>query len=512
MEILKTDVLITGAGPSGLLLACYLSLHHIDYIIIDKVLEKPENSGALVIHAASLEILASLGLLDNILSEATIVNTVRIIVDSVKEHSFDFSNFTGNTYPYPAIILLEQFKLERILKEFLISRGQVVTSGNSLNTIEVTPDFITSEITRTDLTYTFIRSRFIVGADGKNSTVRELSNIPFRKYRHKNPIFITDYQGESPVKSGNVCFSFSRKGSFGIFPLNGGYTRLDGSLPGLLGSGNKITSEDFKKQLPASVKIDKINWFSVFYGNYLLCDSFSFGNIFLIGDAAHTHNPVGGQGMNSGFQDALNLGWKLAYVITGRMHHSFLETYTSERRPVVEKIMQNSSFLFRHITNFDSFRLNVRMWLTPLILKLGAYLFNSNYIKAKFFTGISQLWINYKSPLILNSSSTFKYKAGSLYRIYDMPSSVMNHTNFKLLIFSKIPQNTNHPELSPFPLVVINIVKSAENEELYSRLKISESAYLLLRPDNYIALMSKKLQLNSIVKYFKDLANEQTII
>lgn len=507
MDILNTDVLITGAGPSGLMLACSLSLQNIDFIIIDKAIEKPINSGALVIHAASLEILASLGLLQIILSEATTVSTARISNDSGKEHSFDLSTFQGITNSYPALILLEQYKLERVLKEYLLIRGKNVLVGNSLQSIEVTPHNIRSKIAGIDLTNTNIRSRYIVGADGKNSIVRELSNIPFTNYRHKDPIFITDYEGESPVKCGDIFFTFSRKGSFGIFPLKDNYIRLDGSIPGLTDKGDKITPDDIKEFLPASVNIEKINWFSIFYGNHLLCDSFRFGNIFLIGDAAHTHNPLGGQGMNSGFQDAINLGWKLAYVINRTMHQKILETYNNERRPVVEKIMHDSSFIFRHVTDFNSSRLNIRLGLTSIILKLGAFLFNSNYIKSKFYKGISQLWVKYKSPLTIGSSSNFKYKTGSLFSHYHMPQGLIHYTNYKLLIFSKAPQTTNYPELTPFPIDIISIVESPENEEIFGRLNITKDVYLLLRPDNYIAMVSNKLQISRIIRYFKDLIN-----
>lgn len=508
MEGIKTDILIVGAGPSGLMLACLLIRQGTDFIIIDKATEKIKNSGALVIHAASMEILSSLGLIEKVLRESTTVTKARLKINEEKVYSFDISAMDNTNVSYPAMILLEQFKLEEILTSYLESAGMNVLKGNSLHSVHPDSGINTSLVLDDKEAEYSIVSKFVIGADGKESKVRELMNIPHKSYRHQNPIFIIDYEGEAGESPGEISFSFNSTGSFGSFPLKSGYFRLDAAIPGLLKGNDRITFEDIRDYLPKNIRMNKVRWFSVFYSNYLLCDTFRSGNTFLIGDAAHTHNPVGGQGLNSGFQDALNLGWKLSYVIKGLMHENILDTYTTERRPIIKKIMARSDFIFRHITDFNKTKVEVRLQLTTLALKLSRILLYPQQLRTKLFEGISQLWISYSSQLILESPGSKKYKAGKLLRYQNLPVGYMFYYNYKLLILSKNHTEPNHPILKPFPLDIINITDLPDNRSLIKKID-NHKLYILLRPDNFIAMVTDKLEVSRIIKYFKVSSNEK---
>ena len=302
-------------------------------------------------------------------------------------------------------------------------------------------------------------------------------------------------------------FSFLRKGSFGIFPLRSGLTRVDGSLPVL--NSNQVSMEDVLLHLPGDLKPEKVSWFSVFYGNYLLCDDFRKGAVFLIGDAAHTHNPVGGQGMNSGFQDAHNLAWKLDMVIRGTALPKLLDTYTSERRPVVKRIMDSSTLFFRYTAAFGFAPSFIRFRLLPFFSGTIQRLLNRPGYSHRIYNAVSQLWIRHKA-LSAGNKNSGKYQPGQLFHHHDIPLPLQHLNSYILLIFllnegKEEGQNEtimSFAELQCFPVKVYLVTKSGDKEGLYARLGINEDTCFLLRPDYYIAMITNCLDPKAIADYF----------
>lgn len=497
-----TDVLIVGAGPSGLMLACLLHDHDINFIILDKATDVKRSSGALVIHASSIELFHQLGIIDSVLSMATRVNTISFSLkhNPEKKHSVNISSLSGK-YNYPSIILLEQYKLEGILREYLWNRGKRIqntlflkyqTEGKTVNAI----------VTDSDGNKT-IKCKFLIGADGKESLIRSLANIPYTKESDERPIFIFDVIGKSPAAINEMFFSFSKKKSFGCFPLKSGVIRIDGYIPEI-NHVDEITPELIFPYLPSEIEIDSIKWFSVFHGNHLLCKTFSANNIFVIGDAAHTHNPVGGQGMNSGFQDALNLAWKLAFVIKGTANNKLLDTYSEERKPVVEKIMNSSRRIFRLVTAKKKSINFINQIFFHSAVSLISILLKNRHFRQQIFLNVSQLWIKYKSSLVLKGSINRRLRPGMLFRVSLIEHAIIKSTNFRLLVFKKIETLQNYHELKSFPIEITEVTK-IDNPRLFHEYHIRENTILLLRPDNFIVFVTSELDIGKLQCYFRRL-------
>jgi hypothetical protein len=294
----------------------------------------------------------------------------------------------------------------------------------------------------------------------------------------------------------------------GVFHLKDSIIRLDGTLPESLTKKDKISIEDITSILPQSISIKSIRWFSVFKVHHLIAGTFMRRNCFLIGDAAHTHNPVGGQGMNSGIQDAANLSWKLVYVIKGIFGPNLLHSYTRERRPKVQIIMKASRFLYDFITFKSTF--HKMLWLgtgklNTIILKklLSNINFNSYLSKS-----ISQFWIHYDSELVIQDKKVKGPRPGERFRFDFIPEKVARELLHKVLVFTCEPVTIDYIIPETLPISFMTIERTSENLDLFNALDINISRTYLLRPDNFIAIAVEGIQLDLVINYFNSFINE----
>ncbi len=532
MKNIDTDILISGAGPSGLMLGCQLSLHSIDFMIIEKRTMRKEYSGALVIHPASLEIFARLNILEKVLQSATLVDSVNFNWKNKKILHFAIRQTDDIITSYPKLILLEQYLLEDILIEYLKSKNIRIYEDYELIDAYETDGFITTHVIKHKYNSTTITCKYLIGADGMDSIVRHLFKIPTKRRPDKKSVFIMDFTmskfpdplaeivGSNHDNSTNsfdlspnqMNFIFNDSGSFGIFPLKNGSVRIDGHVKDLKLKTSDTKSEKVIQHLPSGLSVDRVKWFSVFTCNYILANEFRSGNCFLIGDAAHSHNPVGGQGMNSGFQDAVNLGWKLAYVIKGIAHENILNSYTIERKPVVKTIMDKSTFFFNLIT--QKTRLHAFIWLrvVPLLVPTLSKIAENSKVRNFILNSVSQLWIRYIGPLIIPNSKANGLSPGKLYKHADLPEEFRQSVNFKLIIFGDLLVHPNYWTNGFVSVDVIEIGNTKSGNEIINRLGIRSNCFILLRPDNHIAIFGEENDLHRIKPYLKQLKHEQSII
>ena len=502
----KTSVLIVGAGPSGLLLACQLAMHKVNFIIIEKRIRKQEFSGALVIHPSTLEIFSQLNMLDEVLEKAVLINSLNFNWNNKKFLTFNIIEKGKGHKKLPQIILLKQFLLEQILVEHLEKLGHTVHIDNELTEYASTGNAYIATVRKATTDTFTINCNYIIGADGKDSTVRTIFNFPVVIRKDNNPLFVMDFNGSSPSQSGEMSFIFNKIGSFGIFPLDNDLIRLDGSIRMNLPYNNLSAGELFR-YFPKNTGVTLIKWFSVFYSNYSLAKVFSKANVFLVGDAAHTHNPVGGQGMNSGFQDAINLGWKLAYVIKNNASPKILDTYTYERRPVVKKIIRTSNIFYWLITSKNPVVSYIWLQLIPTLTNILSKLLQLRSFRNLILNSISQYWIQYKSNLVIPKRFGLGVKPGTIMKTSLIPRELQSSTNFKLFILSEKEISMSSNFLNDFPVDYRLIIKDKDNCHLFETLKIKKGRLYLIRPDNYVALCSKDLSDKKMKKqignYFK---------
>lgn len=372
------DVLVVGAGPSGLFMAAELVRHGLSVRVIEKNAERSIHSKALAIQPRTLEIFAHLGIVDRFLAEGLRVQAMN---PTASGRPLGRLSFTGLDTPYPFVLSLEQSKTERILEEYLLSLGVRVERGVELRAFDETP--------------------WVVGCDGSHSTVRKLAGLSFKGRAFPSTFSLADVYLEWSRSHDEAYGFLGTKGLLGVIPLpEPGAYRLIFQLARVIGSKSPPpTLEEVRPLLPEA-KITNPIWLTNFHIHTRMVSSYRKGNVFLVGDAAHIHSPAGGQGMNSGIQDAFNLAWKLALVHRGKAHPRLLDTYNLERQPFGRKLLRNTEFATHMATLKNPMAVALRNWVMRWLLK-------SESMRKKFARGVAQLSIQYPKSFIVTESGHF---------------------------------------------------------------------------------------------------------
>lgn len=330
-----TDVSVVGAGPTGLALALQLRSMGVSVRIIECRQGPRKWAPALAVHPRTLEILRGLGVTDELMAQG--------VPDANLAIHFDKSTVFGRLHgldladtEYPLILFIPQPDVEAILRAKLSTLGVEVewdTRFHSLcqdnGCVRIDADGPSGEVT--------ICSRFVVGCDGARSSVRTALGIPFRGRRYRETIVVADVSAATPYEPGSAHAFMRREGILFLFPLTSGRWRLIAPL-GSQDAESLDVMRLVREHTRSAVEASDVTWARVMRPQHRLASSYRSGRAFLAGDAAHVHSPAGAQGMNTGIQDAVNLGWKLAFATRGSPD-GLLDTYQSERRPVARRVV-----------------------------------------------------------------------------------------------------------------------------------------------------------------------------
>ena len=343
----NTDVLIIGAGPTGLMMACQLARHNINFRIIDKTEDHTSQSRALVIQARSVEILDQMGLAGKAIQQGKITKAIGAFFNGRKLLRITVNSMGEGLTKFPYLLMLEQSHTESIMVEFLREHNHHVDRRTELKDFSQNKDCVSAVLKLPDGSEETVTARYMVGADGAHSIVRELLKIPFGGKTYGQSLFVLDCKAEVDIAEDEMYLAFSDKTFGGFFPLTNGRWRLLGNLPKELEGKKEITFEDvekwYVKRSRVNVKLYDPQWISAYRAHHRYAATFRKDRCFLTGDAAHIHSPVGAQGMNTGLQDAYNLAWKLALVIKKKATDFLLDTYTEERITIARKLVQSTS-------------------------------------------------------------------------------------------------------------------------------------------------------------------------
>ena len=510
-EKIDTEVLIAGAGPVGLMMACQLSIFDIRFRIIDKNKAPASYSGAMVIHAKTLEIFQQMGLAEEILRLGTRVNALSVIINGEKKSRLQLKDFGAELSPFSSVFLMEQSKTEKLLLEFLQKSGTKVEWNTELVDLNQDNKVVTVFLKKPGQKKEVIKSQYLVAADGGQSRVRNLLDITFAGKTHSQNLCILECQSNIQIPRDEICFSFSKYSTTGFFPVSDGRWRIDAALMQTKKDNNPLSFHDvqdnFRKNKKLNVDIWQPDFFSVFHSHGKVALTYTSGHCFLVGDAAHLFTPVGAQGMNTGLQDAQNLAWKLAMVIRHFAVPALTDTYEEERKPVAEKISGTSDFFFRMVASpHFLFRAIRKHGLNPAV-KLLFRLLKKKRFAQYIFGKIAGTGIIYHSPLFKNGKNNglksapkpgerlpyFCYKKeGKEVNIRDN----LRQTTFNLVIFSgnstadklmKIAENYS-------PVLKSQIIPfSKETKKLYKQFGIKSAGWYLVRPDMHIAWCSNNI-------------------
>jgi 2-polyprenyl-6-methoxyphenol hydroxylase-like FAD-dependent oxidoreductase len=393
-----TEVLIVGAGPSGLMMAAQLLRYGVIPTIIDTRQGPTNQSKALAVQARSLEIYRQMGVIEQVLKEGKPAAGAMMHRGEDVIATLPLGNAGTGQTPYPYVLMFPQSKNERVLLDYLTLNCCPVYWQTSLIALKQTANGAEAELQTGEDTQT-VSCAYVVGADGAHSVVRKQLGIPFSGDTYQHKFYLADIKINNSFTDDFVHLYLSGKGFAGFFlmPEKDNF-RVVGNLPAALDNDAEKSFEDVLPHLRAvtalPLDVEQVNWFTIYKLHHRMAEKFSDGRCFLVGDAAHIHSPVGGQGMNTGLQDAYNLGWKLAGVVNGQLAPGILNSYAEERMPVARDLLNSTDKVFNIVTSQSLFSNLFKRFILPPVLKFFG---KSDKIRAAFFKGVSQTGINYRN-------------------------------------------------------------------------------------------------------------------
>ncbi len=389
-----SDVLVVGAGPTGLALACGLRLAGVSVRVVDGAGGPAATSRANFLHARGSEVLDRLGALGTLPDESQRAMSVTTYLGGRPLTRLKFGDPELRTAGPPMVI--SQARVEDELRRRLARLGVEPEWGARVVCVEQDVSGVTAGLDTGET----IRAGWVVGCDGTSSTVRAQAQIPAASVQLSERFLLADmHLGWDVDRSGTTGW-IHPSGLLGVMPM----PHLEGDLWRILaydpeeGAGERLTDEQvlhrIREILPertghAEVRIGEPEWVSQFVIHRRLADAYRAGRIFLAGDAAHAHSPFGGQGMLSGLGDAENLAWKLALVVHGRAGSALLDTYEAERRPLARDVLRGTSA----VTAIDVSANPIGRVVRDRIL---APLMGLPWVQRKATWAASQLWVTYR--------------------------------------------------------------------------------------------------------------------
>lgn len=373
------DVLIVGAGPSGLTLANVLSAYGVPYRIVDAKPGPVSQSRAAIVHIRTLELLDRLGLAGEARRRGVPITHAELYENGRRAGEVPLAGRDGGP------IALGQDEMERLLISGLTTPVEWDTTAT-----------------------TFDGARWVVGADGAGSQVRRALGIGFAGRTYEQTGLLADVRMDTRLPPGRLRLNLTRGGFVGMLPLGQGRYRLFGALPQGMADPSE-TPDDlerlqrwFDEVFSVRATLTSADWTALFRVHSRMAERFRSGDTFLVGDAAHIHSPAGGQGMNLGIGDAFNLGWKLAMVATGQADEGLLDSYEAERMPVARKVLNGTDRGFA----LEATTHPVAAWLRARVgSRLIGPLSHLPPVREAIATLFSQTWISYRgSPAVSGSA------------------------------------------------------------------------------------------------------------
>lgn len=475
----KTSVLIIGAGPTGLMLASLLKKQQIDICLIDQKDSPTKTSNALGVQARTLELWNTLGLADTALSRGLEIKQFNMYAGKKKLISAAFNTLKT---AYPFILTLPQAETEKLLTEYLQQLDGHVLWQHKLIALETKQDTVLAEMETPDGRKK-IEANWVVGCDGYHSRIRALIGAEYKGTDLPVHFLMTDAKISSSLAPNQMHFFLHPEGAVSIFPMKD-KTRViaENSHDPLFKDAKQPTVEMLqtilKRRCSIKINIDESLWLSGFWVHERIATRYQYGRVFLAGDAAHAHSPAGGQGMNTGMQDAFNLAWKLALVINQKASPKLLQTYNAERRPIAEGVLKRSDQLTRLVSLTQPLLIQLRNCLLPILAKRSLLI--KNMVK-----NISEVDVHYPHPhhpLIGQRIVDFNPQYSFLFVIY-------KHSNETQTILECLNKHYSW----------IHVIHA--NEEHQSRFKENDEIdYCLIRPDQYIGFVGKTL--DELKNYF----------
>jgi len=391
-----TAALVVGAGPVGLALAVDLERHGVACRIVDQNEQRTDKSKALVLWSRTLEILDDMGGAEPFVAAGMPGHGMSLYDRGKRLVHVSLDDLDS---PYRYALMIPQSETERLLEERLAGRGVAVERRTQLSSFATDGSGVTSVLRHADGSEERVRTTWLLGCDGAHSAVRHQLGIPFAGEVEPNDWLLADVHVAGSLPGDELSIFWHPTGILAFFPISSGRFRVIADVG--LARGVDHPPDPTLPQVqtmvdergPGGLVLSDPVWLSGFRIHERKVDEYRHGRVFLAGDAAHIHSPAGGQGMNTGIQDAYNLGWKLGLIEAGRARDGLLDTYTTERSAVGEVVLRNAAAMTRVATLRNPIAQAVRSRLAPLLASF-------DFVRSRLAATLAELEIDYgKSPL-----------------------------------------------------------------------------------------------------------------
>jgi 2-polyprenyl-6-methoxyphenol hydroxylase-like FAD-dependent oxidoreductase len=488
----SVQVLIAGAGPTGLVLALWLRRLGVNIRIVDSNAGPGTTSRAIGVQARTLEFYRQLQIADEVVSQGLELTAANLWVRGKRVARAAFGEMGKGLSPYPYMLIFPQDEHEQLLIAELAADGVHVERDTELVHVEEKRGGVTAQFRGPDGMETICDAAYLAACDGARSPVRHALGIGFPGGTYSHRFYVADAQGSGPVMDGELHVALDRADFLAAFPMKGGgRARLIGMAEASEDGREALAWDDVGKGVldRLDVEVGHVNWFSTYHVHHRVAERFRSGRVLLLGDAAHVHSPVGGQGMNTGIADATNLGWKLAAVLSGSAPEALLDTYEPERISFARRLVATTDRVFTAATSGGRLARILRVGLFPRVFpaltKLAA-------VRRFMFRTVSQTAMHYRA------STLSEGRAGRLHGGDRLPWVVfdpdggrgwtdnfapLTSLDWQLHVYGNIsPRTVDVCEARSLALHVFPWTMAA------NRAGLAKDAVYLIRPDGYVAL------------------------
>ena len=393
----QPQVLVVGAGPTGLVLALSLARRGVAVRIIDQASGPGQTSRAMVVHARTLEFYRQLGFAQEVQDLGIPLHALHL-----RDHGHDTANVAlgdigAGVSPYPFVLSFPQDAHERLLVQQLLAVGVAVEWNTALESFEQDDWGARATLLQGDPAHPLDQQRsnisvaYLCGCDGAHSRTRHALGIDFAGGTYQHLYYVADVHTASANR--DIVAHLDANTFTLMLPVRApGMQRLIGIVPP--GGNPDTVFDDVRPQVESTlgISVDQVNWFSTYRVHHRVAARFRHNRCLLAGDAAHVHSPAGGQGMNTGIGDAVNLAWKLAHVLQGRAQPALLDTYEDERIAFARKLVTTTDRAFQLIVAQGAGGQLLRNWLVPHVLPALA---GFDGARRALFNAVSQVRIHY---------------------------------------------------------------------------------------------------------------------
>ncbi|MFL6710542.1 MAG: FAD-dependent monooxygenase [Massilia sp.] len=406
------EVLIVGAGPTGMALALWLTAQGVGVRIIDKSAGPGETSRAMAVQARTLELYRQLDLAEPVIAAGHRNPAANMWVGGKKKARISLQDAGAGLSPYPFLLVYPQDQHEALLVDKLAALGVTVERNTELLSFEDRGAHVSARLRLPDGSEQQCQARYLAACDGARSTVRHQLGIDFEGGTYRHVFYVADVEVDGVSPPGEVHIALDHA-DFVLLMAYGTANRyrLIGTVQDERAEhAETLRFEDVAKQAlqGLDIAVGTLHWFSTYHVHHRVAHEFRSGRVLLLGDAAHVHSPVGGQGMNTGILDAINLAWKLKAVLRGQAPESVLDSYASERRGFARQLVATTDRMFTLVTSEGGVAEFFKSHIAPLLMNVAGH---SSGVRELMFRTVSQTLVAYRdSPW--SSGAAGKVKGG----------------------------------------------------------------------------------------------------